>query len=507
MGFSPWILTVFFIYFLVLIGIAVARARGMQEMSDYVLGGRRVGRITSALSAGSSAASGWTMLVFPALAFQHGLIELWTGLGIVVGSWLTWIVLAKRLRRFTIAAENSLTLPEFYERRFRDRTGVLRTLSGFITVFFVIFYISSGLIAGAKLLETVFGLDYNSGIVVTLIAVASYTFIGGFLAVSRTDVFQALIMLGGFIILPITMIVMVGNPFQGAGTLPAGFWNPLTDADGEPITFFFLLSAAGWGAGYFGSQRFLQRFMAVESESQIGPSRDLGTVWIILMFGLGLLLGVVALPALSQANMLAEVTADPERVYLVAAEVFFFPVLTGLLLTAVIAAVMSTADSQLLLASAVATDDLPFIKRLIYAKRYVFVLGAFVRVWVGRLLLVVIGIIAALLSILHPESVSTLVAYAWGGMGAAFGPVTLLALYWRRFNVWGALASMITGTVVSSIWGYLSGGPGGLWDIQPATPGFLLALPVAVAVTLLTAKPSEEVVELFDRTMAGEEPA
>ena len=311
-------------------------------------------------------------------------------------------------------------------------------------------------------------------------------------------------MLGGFIILPITMIVMVGNPFQGAGTLPAGFWNPLTDADGEPITFFFLLSAAGWGAGYFGSQRFLQRFMAVESESQIGPSRDLGT---ILMFGLGLLLGVVALPALSQANMLAEVTADPERVYLVAAEVFFFPVLTGLLLTAVIAAVMSTADSQLLLASAVATDDLPFIKRLIYAKRYVFVLGAFVRVWVGRLLLVVIGIIAALLSILHPESVSTLVAYAWGGMGAAFGPVTLLALYWRRFNVWGALASMITGTVVSSIWGYLSGGPGGLWDIQPATPGFLLALPVAVAVTLLTAKPSEEVVELFDRTMAGEEPA
>ena len=507
MGFSPWILTVFFIYFLVLIGIAVARARGMQEMSDYVLGGRRVGRITSALSAGSSAASGWTMLVFPALAFQHGLIEVWTGLGIVVGSWLTWIVLAKRLRRFTIAAENSLTLPEFYERRFRDRTGVLRTLSGFITVFFVIFYISSGLIAGAKLLETVFGLDYNSGIVVTLIAVASYTFIGGFLAVSRTDVFQALIMLGGFIILPITMIVMVGNPFQGAETLPAGFWNPLTDADGDPITFFFLLSAAGWGAGYFGSQRFLQRFMAVESEAQIGPSRDLGTVWIIFMFGLGLLLGVVALPALSQANMLAEVTADPERGYIVAAEVFFFPVVTGLLLTAVIAAVMSTADSQLLLASAVATDDLPFVKRLAYAKRYVFILGAFVRVWVGRALLVVIGVIAALLSILNPESVSTLVAYAWGGMGAAFGPVTLLALYWRRFNFWGALASMITGTVVSSIWGYLSGGPGGLWDIQPATPGFLLALPVAVAVTLLTAKPSEEVVELFDRTMAGEEAA
>ncbi len=507
MGFSPWILAVFIVYFAALIGIAVVRARGMQEMSDYVLGGRRVGRITSALSAGSSAASGWTMLVFPALAFQHGLIQMWTVLGIVLGSWLTWKVLAKRLRRFTIAAEDSLTLPEFYERRFRDRTGVLRTLAGFITVFFVIFYISSGLIAGAKLLQTVFGLDYNTGIVVTLIAVVSYTFIGGFLAVSRTDVFQALIMLGGFIILPVTLIAVADNSFQGAGTVPAGFWNPLTDADGEPITFFFLLSAAGWGAGHFGSQRFLQRFMAVESEAQIGPSRDLGTAWIILMLGLGLLLGLVALPALSQANMLAEVTADPERVFLVASETFFIPAVTGLLLTAVIAAVMSTADSQLLLASAVATDDLPFVKRLIYAKRYVFVLGAFVRVWVGRALLVVVGAIAALLSILNPDSVENLVAYAWGGMGAAFGPVTILALYWRRFNFWGALASIITGTVVSSVWGYLSGGPGGLWDIQPATPGFLIAMPVAVAVTLLTSKPSEEVVALFDRSMAGADPA
>ena len=179
----------------------------------------------------------------------------------------------------------------------------------------------------------------------------------------------------------------------------------------------------------------------------------------------------------------------------------------GVLLTAVIAAVMSTADSQLLLASAVATDDLPFIRRLAYAKRYVYILGAFVRVWLGRLLLVVVGIIAALLSILHPESVLNLVAYAWGGMGAAFGPVTILALYWRRFNFWGALASIITGTVVSTIWGYFSGGPGGIMDIQPATPGFLLAFPVAIAVTLLTSKPSEEVVELFDRSMAGNDPA
>ena len=197
----------------------------------------------------------------------------------------------------------------------------------------------------------------------------------------------------------------------------------------------------------------------------------------------------------------------PEKLYFVASQVFFHPIVTGLLLTAVIAAVMSTADSQLLLASAIATDDLPFISRLAYAKRYVYVLGAFIRVWLGRLMLVVVGIIAALLSILQPESVFNLVAYAWGGMGAAFGPVTVLALYWRRFNFWGALASIVTGTVVASLWGYFSGGPGGIMDIQPATPGFLIAILAAVAVTLVTSKPSEEVVELFDRSVAAGDPA
>ena len=198
-----------------------------------------------------------------------------------------------------------------------------------------------------------------------------------------------------------------------------------------------------------------------------------------------------------------EVTADPERLYLVAATVFFPPVIAGVLLSAVVAAVMSTADSQLLLASAMATDDLPFIRRYAYAKRYVYVLGAFARVWLGRFLLVVVGLIAALLSIFNPDSVYNLVSYAWGGMGAAFGPLILLALYWRRFNFWGALAAMLSGTVIASIWGYFSGGPGGIMDIQPATPGFVIAIPIAVVVTLLTAKPSEKITEVFDDVATG----
>ena len=500
---TTWVLIVFLAYFAALIGIAVFRSRQMKEMSDYVLAGRRVGSLTSALSSGSSVTSGWTMLVFPALAFTNGAVELWTVLGIVLGIWLSWLIFAKRLRRYTIATENSLTFPEFFAKRFGDKWGVLRTLSAVLALFFIIFYISSGLIAGSKLLETVFGLDGIVGILVTLVAVASYTFIGGFLAVSRTDVFQALIMLAGFIILPVTLLFITAEPFQGFEDLAPGFWNPFTDINGDGVTVTFLLSAAGWGLGGFGSLRILQRFMAVASEEAIGPSRDISTLWTLLIFLFGLLLGLVALPALAEVGRMEEVTADAERLYLVAATVFFTPVIAGVLLSAVIAAVMSTADSQLLLASAMATDDLPLIRRYAYSKRYVFLLGAFARVWLGRFLLVVVGLIAALLSIFNPDSVYNLVSYAWGGMGSAFGPLILLALYWRRFNFWGALASMVAGTVIASIWGYFSGGPGGVMDIQPATPGFFLTIPIAVAVTLLTARPSEEITEVFDDVVTG----
>ena len=500
---TTWVLIVFLAYFAALIGIAVFRSRQMQEMADYVLAGRRVGSFTSALSSSSSATSGWTMLVFPALAFTNGAVEFWTVLGIILGVWLTWTILAKRLRRYTIAAENSLTFPEFFEKRFGDKWGVLRTLSAVIALFFITFYISSGLIAGSKLLNTVFGLDSIVGVLVTLVAVASYTFIGGFLAVSRTDVFQALIMLAGFIIMPLTLLFVTADPFRGLEGTAAGFWNPLTDAAGEGITVTLLLSTAGWGLGAFGSLRILQRFMAVESEDRINPSRNISALWITLIFAFGLMLGLTALPALAEVGRMDEVAADPERLYLVAATVFFPPAIAGVLLSAVIAAVMSTADSQLLLASAIATDDLPLIRRYAYAKRYVYVLGAFARVWLGRFLLVVVGLVAALLSIFNPDSVFNLVSYAWGGMGAAFGPLILLALYWRRFNFWGALASMLTGTVVASIWGYFSGGPAGIMDIQPATPGFIITIPIAVAVTLLTTKPSAEITEVFDDVATG----
>ena len=510
-----WILFVFLAYFAILIGIAVFRGRDMRDMSDYVLGGRNIGSLTSALSSGSSGASGWTMLVFPALAFTAGLMHLWTVVALVLGLWFAWTIMARRLRRYTIATDNSLTIPEFIGKRFGDTSGILRSLCSVISLYFITLYICSGLIAGAKLLEEVFGLGQTSsghdiGIIISMVAVVSYTFIGGFMAVSRTDVFQALIMLAGFIIIPVTLLLTVSNPFQGIESTAEGFWNPFTDADNQSLGVLFFLSTVGWGLGAFGAQRILSRFMAVDSESSINRSRNIGTLWIVFIFGFGLLMGLVAAPALIERG---EVLPDAERLYLVVSKVFFHPVVAGLLLTAVIAAVMSTADSQLLLASAIATDDMPVIRRLTYSMQTHY------RVWLGRVMLVVVGLVAAIISMISPESVYALVSLAWGGMGAAFGPVLILALFWRRFNYWGALAGVISGTLVSTWWwlmglGYeraetltdLLGfeetiklwGEVGIWQLNPATPGFVAATIIAVATTLLTPAPTSEIEETFD---------
>ena len=487
-----WVIVVFGAYFAMLIAIAVAGMRRMRNMSEYVLGGRRLSSVTAALSAGSSTTSAWTMLALPALAFTNGAVEIWVPVAIVIGVWLSWTFIAGRLRRYTIAANDVLTIPEFLEVRFGDRTGILRTAAASITILFVVFYVSSGLVGGAKLLETIFGLEYVTGVMLTLVAVASYTLIGGFMAVSRTDVTQALLMLASLLIMVVFLAGWTENPLLHIGSYSSSWLNPFNSADGSPVAVATILSISGWAVGGLGAQRILQRFMALQRDDQVAKSRRMSVAWIASVFALAVLLGVVARPALASIGML-ELAADPERVFLVMSEVFFHPAVTGVLLTAVIAAVMSTADSQLLLASAVATDDLPVIKDVTYR------ISGNARVWLGRLLLVIIGIVSALVSIYYPGSISNLVSYAWGGMGAAFGPVTLLALYWRRFNAWGAAASLVAGTAAASVWALLHGGPSGIWDIQPATPGFVIAAAVAVVVAGLTPPPMAEVVRLFDR--------
>ena len=434
--FSPWLLLVFVAYFVSLLAIAVVRARRMNAMSDYVLGGRRMSSFTSGLSTSVSTTSGWTMLALPALAFTEGANTLWLVGFLAVGVWLNWTLVARRLRRYTIAAEDSLTVPEFFERRFADGTGALRTVAGVLTIFFIVFYTNSGLIAGADLRSTshpgsVFEIDLAPGIWITL----------------------------------------------------------FTDPTGE-VPPVFTIGLAGWGMGAFGSQRVLQRFMAVESEAKINESRNISFAWIVVIYALSFLLGLLAHPALEAAGV---ETTDPEQVYFAVADHFFPLLVGGLLLSAVIAAVMSTADSQLLLGSAVASNDLPYMRGVSAS------LDTRGQVWLGRASLVVIGVLSGVLTVAFPDSILNLVAYAWGGMGATFGPVVVLSLYWRRFNTAGAMAGMLVGFAVSTLWQFgLEGGPQGVFDIMPATPGCVAGTIAAVVATLRTAPPSEDVVATFD---------
>ena len=493
---TTWVVFGFAVYFGGLIAIAVVGARRMRDMADYTLGGRRLSSFTAALSSGSSTTSAWTMLALPALAFTGGLVELWVPICATIGIFLSWTLLAKRLRRYSIAANNAVTIPEFLEARFGDVTGTLRAVSGIITILFVVFYVSSGLVGGAKLLEQIFGLNFETGVVLTLLAVGTYTLIGGFMAVSRTDVAQAMLMLGSLLVLTVTLFFQTEQPFgHGAGS---GFFDPFSLNDGSPLTWTYVLSVSGWAIGGLGAHRILQRFMALEREDRVAQGRNIALVWLIAVYGLAFLVGMVARPALFEAGMLGAV-ADTERVYFVVSEVFFHPIVLAALLTAVIAAVMSTADSQLLLASAIAADDVPVLKRIARD------LAANARVWTGRGLLVVIGVVSALMSVWFPDSVFNLVSYAWGGMGAAFGPVMILGLYWRRFNVWGALTAVVVGALAATLWQFTAGGPGGVWDIAPATPAFVIATVAAVAAALLTPEPSREVVEMYDR-VNGKQP-
>ena len=390
------------------------------------------------------------MLVVPALAFVDGGPTLLLAGSIFLGSVFSWTLLAKRLRRYTIAADNSLTISEFLERRFYDRTGILRSLVAIITLYFVTIYISSGLV-------------------------------GGFLAVSRTDVFQSLLMLASFTIIPAMLLHVTDYSVAGMVENGSAFLNPFNDTQGNALSWVYIASLPGWGISAWGSLRVLQRFMAIENEERIPASRNIGVAWLFLITIFGLAIGWMARPALEQAAVLAA-AADPEKVYFVVTEVFFHPLVAGVLLCGVLAAVMSTADSQLLLGSAVAADDLPVLRRVTNSFRQR------PRIWLGRLLLVVIGLVSLAISMYKPDSILDLVSYAFGGMGAAFGPSILLAPYWRRFNFWGAVSGVVVGTVVSSIWGFASGGPGGVWNIMVGTPGFAAGAVAAVAVTLLTAR-------------------
>lgn len=456
--------------------------------SDYFLGGRTLGPWPAALSAGASDMSGWLLLGLPGYAYAAGIEAFWLAGGLLIGTWANWLVSAKRLRTYSMTVDNALTLPEFISRRFNDKSKLVQTISAFFILMFFLFYTSSGLVAGGKLFETVFGLDYTYAVIIGTICVVSYTLFGGFLAVSWTDLVQGLLMSAALLIVPIAS--MQGGLGQLSADLSAinpellTLWNSM---DGAPLSWIAIVSLVAWGLGYFGQPHILARFLATRSNADLTTARRIAVVWTaISMFG-AVLVGLVGL-IYAQGN-LAEGLADGEKIFMLLVNAMFHPVIAGILLAAILAAIMSTADSQLLVSSSALAED--FYKQLIKPDATTEQV-----MLVGRIGVIVLSLLALSLAMSPDSSVLGLVSYAWAGFGAAFGPVLVLSLYWKRMNRNGALAGIIIGGVTIVIWKQLTGG---IFDLYEIVPGIILATASIVAVSLVTAKPEQAVIDQYEQ--------
>ena len=476
----------FALYLVVMLAIGVIAYKRTTNLSDYILGGRSLGPWTSAISAGASDMSGWLLLGLPGAAYLSGLSAGWIAVGLLVGTWLNWLVVARRLRVYSAKAGDALTLPEFFANRFRDKSHVLRVVSAIFILMFFMFYTSSGLVAGGKLFETVFGFEYTIAVTIGTLAIISYTFFGGFLAVSWTDLIQGLMMAAALLIVPVIALTELGG-FGGSGAqiLDA---NPdmlkwFTDAStGEALTFMGIVSSMAWGLGYFGQPHILARFAAIRSENDIPAARRIAVSWSALCLVCAMAVGILG------TVYMARDLGDGETIFMVMVNAIFHPVISGVLLAAILAAVMSTADSQLLVSSSALTDD--FYKAMIRKDASQSEL-----VWVGRFAVIGIAVIAYLLAMNPDSTVLGLVSYAWAGFGAAFGPALILALFWRRMNTAGAIAGIVVGGVTVVLWAQVSGG---IFDLYEIVPGVIFAYIAIVAASLATGEPTDEITAEFD---------
>lgn len=462
---SPVIGATFLAYLVVVLVIGVVAWRRTANLSDYILGGRRLGSWVTALSAQASDMSGWLLLGLPGYAYLAGLESLWLLIGLLIGTYANWLFVAARLRSATERYGDAITLPDYFERRFDDRSGLLRIISAAFILIFFTFYTSSGLVAGGKLFEAVFGMPYLWAVAAGAAAVVAYTFIGGFLAVSWTDFIQ-----GSLMFVALLMVVIMGwAAVSGWPGITAAMEarNPelldmFSNAAGEPMTMIATASLLGWGLGYVGQPHILARFMAARSATETIPqARRIAMSWVTVTLICGTLVGLIGIAYLPEPLQ----GADSEKVFIFMASALFNPVVAGICLAGILAAVMSTADSQLLVASSAVSED--FYKGLLRKRA-----GQGELLWVGRLAVIGIAIVAFGFAMNPDSKVLDLVAYAWAGFGAAFGPAIVLSLYWRRMNRNGALAGIVTGGLTVIVWKQLTGG---IFDLYEIVPGVIFA--------------------------------
>lgn len=475
------------IYMVAMIAIGWYAWRKTSSLNDYMLGGRGLGPAVTALSAGAADMSGWLLMGLPGAIYAAGLVEAWIAIGLTIGAYFNWLVVAPRLRVYTQVAGDSITIPSFLDHRLRDNTKMIRIAAGIIILVFFTFYVSSGMVAGGKFFESSFGYDYFTGLLIVSAVVVGYTLFGGFLAVSYTDALQGLIMFLALILVPVFGVFKTGGIGATIDSIKEVNPENLT-LFASTATFAGVVSLLAWGLGYFGQPHIIVRFMAINSVKETRAARRIGIGWMIFSLIGAICTALVGIAYFQQTQGGIDQLADRETVFIVMGQLLFHPFIAGVMLAAILAAIMSTISSQLIVTSSALIED---IYKALFNKNaddahYVFM---------GRMAVLFVAVIAAFLAWNPDNSVLDLVGFAWAGFGAAFGPIILLSLYWRKLTNIGALTGMVAGAVVAFVWGKVEILKSALYEI---VPGFFICLIVAVIVSLITYKRIEGIEQEFD---------
>lgn len=438
---------------------------------DYFLGGRSLGPVVSALSAGASDMSGWLLMGLPGLCYVGGLVESYIAIGLSVGALLNWSFVAKRLRIYTSLIADSITIPDYFETRFDDDKHILRIVCAIVILVFFTFYVSAGLVGGAKLFESTFGIDYAYALTAGTLIIVAYTFLGGYKAVCWTDMIQGLLMMSALIIVPVVMLGELGG-YDEAVKIVAEI-KPKALSMGEGVSTLAIISALAWGLGYFGQPHILVRFMSIRSTKDIPAATIVGISWMVISLIGACLIGILGIAYVHKFNLSLQ---DPEKIFIVMSQLLFNPWIAGILLSAILAAIMSTASSQLLVSSSTLAED--FYRRIFKQDA-----SSQLVMKIGRFGVLLVAVIAFLISTDKDSSILKIVSYAWAGFGASFGSVMLFSLFWSRMTRAGAIAGMITGAVVVIVWQNYIAAYINLYEI---VPGFIAASLVIIIASLMT---------------------
>lgn len=498
-----WIILAFALYLLLMVVVGAICAKKTNSTEDYFLGGRKLGGFVAALSAQASDMSGWLLMGLPGSIYALGTGQAWIAIGLFIGTVLNWLFISGRLRRYTIRANNALTLPTYFENRFHDKKRILLFISSVTIVVFFLVYTASALAAGGKLFNSVFNIDYKIALTIGAVVILTYTFMGGFLAVCTTDFIQGTLMLIALLVVPVLALTMVGAEnviaqidASGVEGGSAAFLSLFSNG-GQPYRAVDIISGLAWGLGYCGMPHILVRFMAVRNEKELNKSKTVAIIWVFLSLVLACVIGIVG-----RAYLYPEILSggEEEKVFINMIINLFnhdvaLPIIGGIFLCGILAAIMSTADSQLLVsASSVAEDIFKGIMKKDAKEETVFK--------ISRITVFVIAILAYLIALNPNSSIMGLVSNAWAGLGAAFGPTVLLSLYWKRTNFQGAVAGIVSGALTVIVWDYLPmingttlGSVTGLYSLAV---GFFISLAAIVIVSLLTPAPAREITEEFD---------